>query len=114
MLRFDRLDLRLDRLGFSLYLGEVRLPSLALGVVCLGRGEGVEFDGARAVLGGVLRAFGGDESRLELRRWMSQDGVRMDGGLREGGGGESPIGEFDFGVFAPPRRRRRPPAISRT
>jgi hypothetical protein len=70
VLRFDRLDLRLDRLGFSLYLGEVRLPSLALGVVCLGRGEGVEFDGARAVLGGVLRAFGGDESRLELRRWM--------------------------------------------
>ena len=25
---------------------------------------------ARAVLGGVLRAFGGGESRLELRRWM--------------------------------------------
>lgn len=100
MLRFDRLDLRLDRLGFSLYLGEVRLPSLALGVVCLGRGEGVDFDGARAVLGGVLRAFGGGESRLELRGWM--------------GGGESPSGEFDFGVFSPPRRRRRPPAISRT
>lgn len=70
MLRFDRLDLRLDRLGFSLDPGEVRLPSLALGVVCLGSGEGVEFDGARAVLGGVLCAFGGGESRLELRRWM--------------------------------------------
>ena len=70
MLCLDRLDLRLDRLGFSLYLGEVRLPSLALGVVCLGSGEGVEFDGARAVLGGVLCAFGGGESRLELRRWM--------------------------------------------
>lgn len=104
MLRFDRLDLRLDRLGFSLYLGEVRLPSLALGVVCLGRGEGVEFDGARAVLGGVLRAFGVGESRLELRRWM----------IEVGGGGESPNGEFDFGVFSPPRRRRRPPAIRLT
>ena len=56
-----------------MYLGEVRLPSLALGVVCLGSGEGVEFDGARAVLGGVLRAFGG-ESRLELRRWMIEAG----------------------------------------
>ena len=74
MLCFDRLDLRLDRLGFSLDLGEVRLPSLALGVVCLGRGEGVEFDGARAVLGGVLCAFGGGESRLELRRWMIEAG----------------------------------------
>lgn len=105
MLRFDRLDLRLDRLGFSLYLGEVRLPSLALGVVCLGRGEGVEFDGARAVLGGVLRAFGVGESRLELRRWMIGRGEAS---------GESPNGEFDFGVFSPPRRRRRPPAISRT
>ena len=109
MLRFDRLDLRLDRLGFSLYPGEVRLPSLALGVVCLGRGEGVEFDGARAVLGGVLGAFGGGESRLELRRWM--DDREGGGGESPGGGGESPIGEFDFGVFAPPRRRRRPPAI---
>jgi len=108
VLRFDRLDLRLDRLGFSLYLGEVRLPSLALGVVCLGRGEGVEFDGARAVLGGVLRAFGVGESRLELRRWT----IGRGGGEWKGGGGESPpIGEFDFGVFAPPRRRRRPPAI---
>tara|TARA_B100000768_G_scaffold56193_1_gene54681 strand:- start:13 stop:330 length:318 start_codon:yes stop_codon:yes gene_type:complete len=105
VLRLDRLDLRLDRLGFSLYLGEVRLPSLALGVVCLGRGEGVEFDGARAVLGGVLRAFGVGESRLELRRWMIGRGEAS---------GESPNGEFDFGVFSPPRRRRRPPAISRT
>ena len=67
MLRFDRLDLRLDRLGFSLYLGEVRLPSLALGVVCLGRGEGVEFDGARAVLGGVLCAFGGAGRNITAR-----------------------------------------------
>ena len=85
--------------------GEVRLPSLALGVVCLGRGEGVEFDGARAVLGGVLRAFGVGESRLELRRWMIGRGEAS---------GESPNGEFDFGVFSPPRRRRRPPAIRLT